>query len=480
MANRRAIPGVFQEMRDRFQVTSSVLVAALLVGGMLGACQRAQAPDQSRSAEEVDTTSSSTTPEVGTTHVPGDVGSVGLFPVDALTLEPLPDLDPMTTGDWLTGRSSPNGEWLVLTVWIDTEPDTDIVRVLHIPSGRIVTEIETNRPFLHKIEVTDDGTVYHFGNRLLQLSKGAQRFQPAAAEIPAGFHLWEMTMLSQGRLGLLGTVGKELLPTLLLADLGAGTTTEVPLPDLAIGDVSEIELGDGVVMESVHPTAVWDPDRDRALVIHADRPRVTEVELSSGRTRVRDWSAPTSWLDAVVALMVPPAAAKGNAARTTVSGALGPEGRLLFIASASAEMVADAQGSWSVVPQGVNVIDTRSWQPVARFDLPVSIISISPNGRFAVGSGVTLTETLSTSMEDPKGVFIIDIATMHVVGHIESPGTWHPNIQFSPDGAFGYISLDRGGLIHVVDLASARVLKTVTGPEQLTIFGEAGLLSTRP
>jgi hypothetical protein len=130
------------------------------------------------------------------------------------------------------------------------------------------------------------------------------------------------------------------------------------------------------------------------------------------------------------------------------------------------------------IPQGVEVVSTETWGVVARWDIPVSRVDLSPDGRYLVGTGLTVTDTLSTSQYSSEGAFIVRTDTMTLIGHADTPSEWYPETHFSPDSSYAYIAPFGGRKIYIVDLTNAEVIESIQGPEQLTVFGEPALLST--
>jgi DNA-binding beta-propeller fold protein YncE len=126
----------------------------------------------------------------------------------------------------------------------------------------------------------------------------------------------------------------------------------------------------------------------------------------------------------------------------------------------------------------VVAISTETWEVVDRWDIPASQVFLSPNGAYLVATGLRRTDTLATSEYQPEGAFIVRTDTGGLIGRVDTPGDWHPDIQFSPDSTYLYATGVRGGRIDVIDLKSGKVIQSVRGPEQLAVFGEAALIST--
>lgn len=450
----------------------------------------------SGSTPEVEPTTAPTTTEAPattivrptTTSVPASGHDVTLFRVDPATLIPIAGVEPITTGDWISGSVSPNGEWVVLNVWIDTTPDTDVVRVVETSSGRVVTEFVG--PLLHDLRVGNDGAVYDHeepcGGHVGRLALGGTSFDTVFDSFPDGFCTWGlMTLLDDQRVAWLGTLDRgqgHQGAALLVGGLSDGAVSVVELPSVAIGSVGEEDTGDWIVPETLEPAVVWDVERNRALVVHADEPAITLVDLGSGSVTEHALTERTSWIDGFLAWLVPAAHAKGLESGVAKSAVLSPSGETLYVGTDRSDLVTVDNGGWSVQsgPQGVEVIDTETWEIITRLEIPVSRVSLSPDGHHLVASGVVTTTTLSTSSYHPVGVFIIDTDTLEVAGQVPTADPDHPDIQFSADSSYLYVGRPGGGPTTIVDLTAGEKTGMISGIDELTVFGEVAMLSTRP
>jgi hypothetical protein len=479
-------------VRSSSQWFTHLVVVCVTSSLVLGACVAGSAPlpDSGPTTTRVQVTTTTTIAGSTTTSSQQTAaGEAGLYRVDPATLEPISDTAPLTTGDWLSGTASPNGQWLVLNVWIDTEPDTDMIRVIDVAAGRVVTE--ATGALRHDLRVNDNGAVFALSGdtapilRLERLPKGASGFQTVFDGFPDRFTPWSgsTTLLDDNRLASFGLIGDYLenpTPVIVIGDLSTGESLAIPLPDVALGVVSEQDLGDWVAPEIIEPAVVWDTERNRALVVHADRPAVTAVDLDTGEHNDHTWGAEASWLGSLFAWLMPPAQAKGPSFGSSRTAVLSPSGNFLYVGSANAEIIVGEDKNWSVrtTPQGVEAINTETWEVVASWDIPASQVSLSPDAAYLVATGLGITDKLSTTDYHPEGAFIIRANTLNLIGHVNTRGYWHPDIQYSADSTYLYAGNFGGGPIDVIELETARVMKTVRGGEQLTVFGEAALLST--
>lgn len=468
----------------------SVVCLVVLIGAALTACEQAEVqPPKSTSSTFAPTSSTAAAVSSTTTRPPPQSsGAVDLVRVDPATLEPSPGSAAIASGDWISGTMSENGEWLALNVWIDTEPDTDLIEVVEVSSGRVVTEYDG--PLLHDLKVGNDGSVFHqsdgaSGGSLSRLTPGSGEFERVLDVFPPGFTRWgSFTLLGNERAGWLGRLEGEsdasgAEAALVVADLSDGSTQTFRLPGVTLGQVGEQQLGDWLAPEIVEPAVVWDTDRQRALIVHADQPNVTVVDLANGDVTEHTWSA-TSWADALLAWLIPPAHAKGPSFGTSRDAVLSPSGELLYVATEQADIADDGTQSVHTVPQGVEVISTDDWSLVAEFDIPVSRVTLSPNGAHLVAAGVVVIDTSLTTSSELKDIHIISTDTLKVVGAIDIRSEWIPDIQFSSDSEYVYLAEPGSGRVNIVKLGTAELLDVVVGSERTTVFGPAAMLATPP
>jgi hypothetical protein len=471
---------VFTHVRQPLWRVSVVCLVG--IGPALSACQQTEVQPPPSTSTPV----SSTTFVVPSTTVQIQLersGTVDLVRVDPATLKPASDSSVVTSGDWISGSMSENGEWLMLNVWIDTEPDTDLVQVVEVASGTVVTEYRG--ALLHSLKVGNDGSVFHqydgaTGGRLSRLKPGSGDFEEIFDAFPPGFTRWgSLTLLDDRRAGWFGELWDESgqpEAALLVADLSEGSAETYALSGVTMGQVGEEPLGDWMAPELVEPSVVWDIDGQRALVVHADEPRVTVVDLAGGGIIEHTWSS-SSWADAFLAWLIPPARAKGPSFGTRRDAVLSPSGVLLYVALEESEVAADGSPSVHTFPGGVEVVNTGTWSLVTRFDIPASRVALSPDGAHLVAAGVVAIDTPSSTASELEDVHIIDTETMDVIGTVDIRSDWFPDIQFSADSRYAYLGESGGGRVHIIQLKTAELLGVV-GSGRTTMFGPAAMLST--
>ena len=471
---------------SRLAFTMKLSAAASLLLAVIACAASAGGESSAETSPSAYPSPASTHPlSTSSTSLPERRHVVGLYRVDPATLQPIPGSEPVTSGDWISGSSSNNGDWLVLNVWIDTEPDTDIVRVVDVSTGDVVTHWQG--PLLHDLVVGDDGSVYRgtqtCGQGASRMAPGTDRFSAVFDSFPAEFcPVAPMTPLDRDRLGWFGWISEnpdEYQAGIVIGDMSDGSVALTLLPSVTVGSVGEQDLGDWVALELIEPAVVWDSERDRAYVIHADQPQVSLVDLTTGDLSEHSLEKQT-WVDGLLTWLMPPAQAKGPSFGVKKYAALSPSGDVLYTGGEQSEVVTVEDGTWRVetFPRGIDVISTDTWEVLTRFEIPASQLTLSPDGKHLVTTGVEVVDTLSSSGTNPTGAFIIGTDTMEVVAEVDYPGEWHPDVQFSADSRYAYLTHFWGGKIAIVDLENGRTLDQLTGSERLTVFGEAAMLST--
>lgn len=383
------------------------------------------------------------------------------------------------------GSSSPNGDWLVLNVWYDGNPETDVVRVVNVESGEVVSEAKVGAP-QYWLDVADDGTAYRLAGtvdfRLEVLAPGADSFIELLS-LPEGFSPWGSTeVLNGGRLGWIGSVTPTdgtSVAAVGIADVATGDSTFYELPGVAL-DGSEYDVGDWVVFEYYQPGVAWSHDGSKVYVAHANEPAVTEVDLIDGTVVEHELETPTAWLDRLAAFWNPAAVAKGPSAGATATAALDPDANTLYVASEVGEFVPSDDGDWHIewAPQGLTAIDVATWEVSNTWDLPTGQIALMPDGGRLIGWGTTRTDTIDTTSYIGHPVVVIDTDSHAVVGELDLPYDDLRFAGFSPDGSIAYLTQWEETFLSV-DLATS----TLVGEYRVTgymggVFGESGLIAT--
>ncbi len=464
--------------------------ALILLGLVLGACTAATTQTTTSVLlplpSPVATVATSQPATTATIAEIGIEGRVGLYPMNPLSLEPLGSL-PITTGDWLRGSASPNAEWLALSVWIDTEPDTDLIRIVNVVDGKEVAEAKVLVP-TNPI-VSDRGIAYWTQGssapilRLYSLTPGDDSSELAFDDFPDRFETWmEPTILDSDRLGWLGRFALptgESVPGLVVLDLASATTTSFLLSDVRLsGD--EVVVDDTSLFEWYEPEVVWDSERNVAYVVHADQDVFTSVDLNTGETSTRTWAQESSWLGRLFAWLITPAQAKGLSLGTRRSVALSPDGSTLFVGTFASQMETAEDSNLSVLwqPEGVVALDTGTGAVTQSWSIPASDVYLAPSGDYLVAIGWTVRESLLSGSTTGEGAFIIHVRSGEVIRHLPETDDNGGVVQFSADGEIAYLT-DYEGKVEIIDLATGDLITENFGPQELTVFGRAGLIATR-
>lgn len=466
-------------------VRRAVLLVVLGLGLLMFGCAPEADPPTSST---VTTDSVSTTlPPSSTTSTSqhSEPGHVGLYRANPRTLEPIRTSEPLTTGDSMWGSSSPNGEWLVLNVWYGGPPETDILRVVDVQSGAVVTEAEVGAP-QYGIDIADDGTVYRLAGstnfRVEVLTPGTEAFADLLS-LPEGFSPWSSTeMLSASRLGWFGSVTATdglLVAAVGIADISSGGFDLYELPGVALEGDDEFDVGDWAVGEYFQPGVVWSRDDSRVYVVHADEPVATVIDLTAGTVIERDWGASTAWLDRLAAFWNPVAVAKGPEAGAIVTAALAPDGQTLFVAGEVGEFVSLEDGDWHIewTPQGIQAIDLATWEVVETWDLPTAQVAVTPDGSRLLGWGVTRKDAINTTTYTGHPVVVIDTDTREVVGEVDLPYDDLRLVSFSADGSYVYFTQWDETFLSVDLSTNALVGTYILAGGMGTVFGENGLVA---
>lgn len=212
----------------------------------------------------------------------------------------------------------------------------------------------------------------------------------------------------------------------------------------------------------------WDWDRAgrRLYLIHAITDRVTVVDLTQGKVLQQTEVHPRfSLLDYLWHQLVVPAEAKLESG-TDRYAILSPDGAWLYTVGMRREFSQQAGGAWVYreIPLKFQVIDTNDLTEIARLDLPVQYINLSPDGRWLLLSGHT-EDTAHTVNRVGSGLYLYDAHRIEQQAHLQ-PGTEFWVQGFTPDSRYAYVSyFDEEGVyrLQVLDLASQRAVGEKVG-----------------
>lgn len=383
------------------------------------------------------------------------------------------------------GSSSPNGDWLVLNVWYDGSPETDILRVINVQSGAVVSEAEVDAP-QYGLDIADDGTVYRLAEgmnlRVQTLEPGTENFADLLS-LPEGFSPWSsVTMLSANRLGWFGsttTPDGSQVAAVGIAHVSSGEFDVYELPGVTLEGTDEFDVEDWAVGQFYQPGVAWSHDDSKVYVVHADEPAVTVVDLINGTVVEHEWGAPTAWVDRLAIFWNPVAVAKGPVAGATASAALDPDGQTLYVASEIGEFVRSDEKDWHVewTPQGIQAIDLATWEVVETWDLPTAQVAVTPDSARLIGWGVTRKDTIDTTVYTGHPVVVIDTDTREHVGEVDLPYDDLRLVSFSADGSYVYFTQWDETFLSL-DLSTNALVGTYKLPGGIGgVFGASGLVA---
>ncbi|HEY4607309.1 MAG TPA: hypothetical protein VIH55_06630, partial [Acidimicrobiia bacterium] len=410
-----------------------------------------------------------------------DMEDTALFRVDPATLQPLAGIEPIPAGDYFWGSVSNDRRWLVGRAE-DEDGGLAEVRLIDVDAWEVVA---TWQPVGYgEPHVTDDGVIYYLQGgpgwpALKQLSRGISQDE-VASELPEGFSP-VAPIHQQGELiAVHGTTGdwdgSDQKLKLVTVDMSSGTVTEIDLPQVTIGAIEQVDIGEEwFPFVGAYPAVVW--DGTRALVVHADRDVVTEVDLETGVFIDHPFGPETSESGGLLAWLVAPAQAGGMpSAETTRSAVLNPVDGLLYIATRVGQAIVETEDDWYLRTDsvGLKVVDTNTWTLVDRLDAPIGEVDISPDGTRLLARGFTSVDRLSSTNFESHGVFVIDTSNLEVLAHHQGGEDWYNPISFSADGRFGYVST--WAKTDIVDLEWGDILGEVPG-SGMPLWGEVGVMA---
>ena len=267
---------------------------------------------------------------------------------------------------------------------------------------------------------------------------------------PSTFLPWEIRLMRSGcRLAVYGVPTdvnnlSETAPHVFIVDVTTGRiTADVRLNGIKAGQILvETAEKDEPCCHIYRPGLAWDLEEERLYVVHADEDKVTVVDLTNGevlrqsdiRPRVSMFERVEHWLfPAVEAKLVP-----GTQRRALLS----PDGTRLYAVGLRQEMTKDPDGVWSSheVPLGLQVIATDNLSQLRHLDLPVSDLTLSPDGKrlLLIGSFEDFSWSGGSEYED-SGLYVFDAERLEELAHLE-PGVVFYLKGFSPDSRYAYVS----------------------------------------
>jgi hypothetical protein len=427
-------------------------VAGLVVAATLVACQptapQTAVPPPGRGPETAAPSAPATEPEAAPPFTPATNAGLALRPVDPLSLEDRPGAEALTVGPigaWDVAVS-PNGRTLAAVV----ESPGDQAR-----GALILVDLDRWAVDLAGVELHSTGLQPDPDSAALwwlDQHTTVRRWAPGAGTttdvpLPDGFWSPSVTPLGGGRAAVYGqklagswseSVGP---PTVVLVD-GDSITADIPLHDVA---ESRTRIDEGLHVMAAG--LAWDVERARLYVVDPASSDVTVVDLDRGRVVA---GSPTV-LQRLASWLVPSAHAK-MLEGVQLSATLSPAGDRLYVT-----------GTRDGGPLGIRVIDTATLEEVARSSLAVESITLSPDDAVLFAPALT---------GDP-GWLVIDRETLDVVDRLPVEG-WLAG--FTPDSRHAYITTYRQQRewTQVLDLTSRQIIAQREG----RYLPDAGVLAT--
>jgi DNA-binding beta-propeller fold protein YncE len=391
--------------------------------------------------------------------------------VDPVSLQPVAAFEPIPMGDGLCcGAVSPDGGYFIAQIWHDGGATGDELRLVDTTSWAQVATW-SGAP-TSAMRLTDEGSLYYLshGARLqLHTQSLSEPTARVVADLPPEFNSWYEDELLDGQFVSFGTrpnasTGEEdaLIVTI---DIASGSVTEIPLPEVTVGQVDPVSQGPWASYLYTSPSVTWDSAGSRAFVVHGDEDIVSEVDVRTGQ---------------IVQHPVAGTAEIGSGTRR--SSALSPDGNRLYVATRTVELIED-DDDWMVVtrPAGVQAVDTTSWDMVLRTDEPVSDIWVSPSGEGIIAAGYSTEESETVYLEESTGLYLLDAGDLSVRVHYppeREDQFWGP-VTFTEAGSIAYVSTWLGfPSVHALELASGEILSTAESTETLEMIGPVGVLAS--
>lgn len=346
-----------------------VLVAVVALAGC------SADPTGVTSTSAATTSSTSTPPSTTTTSTPERAVAGQLVKLDLERFEPVHGLEPipLAPDSWILG--SDDGRWMVVSDWNTVTP-IDVDRWEATGTFDLV-----RRP----ARVIADDHLYVYDERSGRITSFDLRTGETAE---LGEWRREMQMDGQIRVmsGLLVGYGGSWVHWL---DLATGAVGEIEVgPMERINEETGIYDGEYEIVETDTFGLAW--GHDHLYIAHADPLEVIEVEPRSGHVQTHHLET-TSWLDRLLAFWMPAAAAKGPSMGTYSSAALSADDRFLFVSGNRYDVVTNDDGSLVEENEhlGLIVVDTETWDVVARHDLAVQFVRNAGQAVLAIDTTVT-------------------------------------------------------------------------------------------
>ncbi len=431
-------------MRSRLAVTAAVATVLTACTSTVPTSTTVRPP----------TTAPTTTVAVTTTLAVRD-DPAWIERIDPVTLEADPEYEPLPAAGWFDWALSPGERWLAIVAYDRGAGLGGELRLIDLAAWQQHRTGLVRTP--DAILVDDAGTLTWLERvDLFRLPAGSASVEQVAT-LPGEFLSRSMHQFSGG-IAMFGLdrddSGLASGTTMVVTVAESGAVEEIVLPEVTMGITSFVEHeGIGPVSEDVEPAIVW--DGDRALIVHADQPAVTAVDLDAGVVETHTIEAAASAFERFLDRIIPPARAK-LVAGDRAAAALSPDGTTLYVARSRSEVFQDDEGGWhnTDTPLGLEAIDTRAWVSFARLDLPVGTVLASEDGTELLAVGVTTTWVEGEEWKTTTSpIYILEAANPEV--RFEVAVAEYPWLQFAAYVGFAYVTTwDDTTTVRVLDLGS--------------------------
>ncbi len=410
------------------------------------------------SAGTVTTTTTTTTTTsdpfaTTTTRAPQLLVPGGLIAVDPATLVPYEDAEPIIVGTSHHGTVSSNGTWVAVA---SASEDGDVVIVITGDDRDVVSQTPGSGEGLY---VDDEGLAVWFDEGRLRSSATDAPWQDLELPGPVPPALTDsLEVFADGRIAYAISPDDGPGPISLVL-VNEASHSELVIQGVDAGPLSVSDLP---VPDFLAPAVVWDPARNRAILVSATANEVAVVDLGSGETVIHHFDA-----DAL-----PDWGVGRDAFLTTDSETLLIATRVLELAGGEADWEAHEYAGDLVL------VDTADW---ATTETTQSIWTLSPSrdATSVAGTGASVTWSQSGDAETLQSpVYLIDGTDGEVLVGFEGRSGTIDEVQFSGDGAEMYVMSESedGTNIDIIDVATQQLAGSL-GFNRISLIGGAGLMA---
>ena len=423
-----------------------------------------------------------------------DEDSLGLTGriIDPETLADLPSYTPLDLGHHNTRALSPDGRTLALISWPSGYNNNGSLRLIDLPTWQVFTTTMTFDDYLFTLEFgPDNRSLYWTEPTVSDPANGIpaefvmRRYDVVQDEVtavipfPSSFVPQQMRLLISGQIAVYGTtnqipVAVDAIPHLLILDPTAKTiVADILLEGVIAGQYRLQNPVNKLPFRLAQPGLAWDVAQNLLYIMHAEEDKVTVVDLTTAEiTRQANIAPQQSVLERFLSLGVQTAHAK-VVAGATKQAVLSPDGQHLFVIGLASEIEQTDDETmgwiWHETPLGLQIIDTETLTEKTLLDLPVTNMTLSPDGQWLLLTGTyDETRTVDGLVRVAHGLYIVDTESM-VVSHHLLPDE-EVNLQgFATNGRFAYVSTSTSEWLedqydnwrvqlHVVELETGQII----------------------